>query len=158
MAKRKKRILLFIVLPISLILAVGGYFVFSLLYVLAHIQEAYAVWDSATLTIEYMETHNRQWPQSWDNLFSCIDTMEKNDRYLRGFSKNNYTEIAKLVKIDWKANVNKLAQTELKDGELPFKVITRPDGSRFPIVWNEPNTLIWKYLEEKSTHKTREVK
>ena len=158
MTKRKKRILLFIVLPITLVLTVGGYFVFSFLYMLAHVQEAYAAWDCATLVIEYIATHDGRWPQSWEDLSTAIATAEKHDRHLYELTGNNYTEITKLVKIDWTADVSKLTRTELKEGELPFKVITCPDGSRFPVVWEEPNTLIWEYLQERSKHKINETK
>lgn len=114
--------------------------------------EAYAAWDCASLVVEYMDTHSGRWPQSWEDLFSAARTLPHGDRALRGHSIENLQRISQLVRVDWDADPQKLAQATLEGKRIPFSVISRSDGSPFPMVWQgaEPNTLVWEYLKQKT--------
>ena len=152
MKKPIKRILIAVAV---VVVAVVGYIGFDMVRTVTQIPEAYAAWDSASLLVEYMETHDGAWPTSWDELFSAARTLPREDRALRGHSTNNLDKIAQLVRIDWTADPQELAQAEPKPDGIPFRVVTRADGSDFPTLWSgaEPNTLIWEYLKEESSNK-----
>jgi len=151
MKKPIKRILIAVAV---VVVAVVGYIGFDMVRTVTQIPEAYAAWDSASLLVEYMETHDGAWPTSWDELFSAARTLPREDRALRGHSTNNLDKIAQFVRIDWHANPQELAQARLEADSIPFRVVTRADGSDFPTLWSgaEPNTLIWEYLKEKTSN------
>ncbi len=122
------------------------------------IPEAYAAWDSATLVIEFMDTHEGTWPRSWDDVFSAAKTLPKDNRGLRGHDSNTLTRIASLVRIDWSADPQTLTHARPTSKKIPFRVITRADGSDFRTLWSgaEPNTLVWEYLKQKAANNTSE--
>lgn len=150
--------------PVKRILGVTGvmalaaiaYVGFDLWRTVKRIPEAYAAWDSATLVIEYMDTHGGAWPRSWDDVFSAAKTLPNGDRGLRGHDSGTVARIAGLVRIDWSADPRVLAHASPKSEVMPFRVITRGDGSDFPTLWSgkEPNTLVWEYLKRKAANKT----
>ena len=152
MKKPIKRILIAVAV---VVVAVVGYIGFDMVRTVTQIPEAYAAWDSASLLVEFMETHDGAWPTSWDELFSAARTLPTEDRALRGCSTNNLHKIAQLVRIDWSADPQELAQAKPEAQSIPFRVVTRADGSDFPTLWSgaEPNRLIWKYLKENSSNK-----
>ena len=116
--------------------------------------EAYAAWDCASLLIEYMETHDGTWPGSWEDLLSAAQTLPHGDRMLRGHTADNLHKIAELVRVDWDADPRELAQATLDGKDVPFRVVTRLDGSPFSMVWEgaEPNTLVWEYLKNRGSN------
>jgi hypothetical protein len=151
MNKPIKRILAGIALAI---LAGGAYIGFDIWRTVTQLPEAYAAWDSATLVIEYMDTHAGAWPRSWDEVFSAARTLPNDSRGLHGHSTNDLSDIARLVRIDWNANPREMAESRSPAGGIPFRVITRANGSDFPTLWSgaEPNTLVWEYLTRKTSN------
>ena len=140
------------------VLAVVAYIGFDIWRTVTQIPEAYAAWDTASLVIEYMETHDGVWPKSWDELFSAAQTLPTENRILHEYSTNTLNtldKIAQLVRIDWTADPHQLAQAKPEPDSIPFRVVTRADGSDFTTLWSgaEPNTLIWQYLNKKSSNK-----
>ena len=116
------------------------------------IPDAYAAWDAGTLVIEYLDTHDGQWPRSWEELYSAAETLEDHGRQFRG---NNgaggfiYGDLRDVVAIDWEADVRAIAAFDWNSGKL--RVITRADGTDFPVVWEgaEPNEMVWSYLNKR---------
>ena len=141
-----------------MVLAVIVYMGLHMLLTVKRIPEAYAAWDSATLVIEYMNQHKGAWPQSWDDVLSAAETLPHDGRILRGHSSNTISRIRKLVRIDWSADPHKLAQAKPDSTHIPFRVITRADGSDFPTLWSgiEPNTLVWEYLKQNAANQAAE--
>lgn len=133
------------------ILAVAAYVGVDICRTIKRIPEAYAAWDSATLIIEFMDTHDGAWPSSWEDVFSAAQTLPDNGRTLRGNDASTLSRIARLVRIDWSADPRTMAEAQPQPGDIPFRVITRADGSDFPTLWSgkEPNTLVWEYLKRK---------
>ncbi len=114
------------------------------------IPDAYAAWDAGTLIIEYLETHDRKWPRSWEELHSAADTLEDHGRRLRGSNGTGgfiYGDLRDVVSVDWEADVRAIAAFDWNSGKL--RVITRADGTDFPVVWEgaEPNAMVWGYLK-----------
>lgn len=146
--------------PIKRILITAGlaliayisYIGFNMWRTVTQIPEAYAAWDSATLVIEYMDTHDGAWPRSWNELLTAAKTLPKGDRHIRGTPIDQFST---LVRIDWGADPGKLAEATPAPNALPFRVITRADGSDFPTLWTgaEPNILVWEYLKQKDANK-----
>ena len=149
MKKPIKRILITVGL---VVLAAISYIGFDILRTATQIPEAYAAWDAATLVIEYMDTHDGAWPRSWDELLTAAKTLPKDDRRIRG---TPIDQLSTRVRIDWDADPRKLAEAIPDPDALPFRVITRADGSDFPTLWSgaEPNTLILEYLKQKDANK-----
>lgn len=140
-------------------LAIVAYIGFDMWQTVKRIPEAYAAWDSATLVIEYMDTHDGTWPQSWEGLFSAARTLPNSGRILCGHDSNTLSRITRLVRIDWSADPRIMARARYESEKIPFHVITRADGSDFPVLWSgkEPNTLVWEYLRQKAATNTSEV-
>lgn len=113
------------------------------------IPDAYAAWDAGTLVIEYLETHDRQWPRSWEELYSAADTLEDHGRHLYGAGGSVYGDLHDVVAVDWEADVRAIAAFDWNRGKL--RVITRADGTDFPVVWEgaEPNEMVWSYLNKR---------
>ncbi len=113
------------------------------------IPDAYAAWDAGTLVIEYLETHDNQWPRSWDELLRARTTLHEHGEVLRGSRGDGgfvYGDLRDAVAVDWDANVEAIAAFDWNSGKL--RVVTRADGTDFPVVWAgaEPNAMIWGYL------------
>jgi hypothetical protein len=127
---------------------------------LRNLPDAYAAWDTGTLIIEYMDTHAGKWPKSWNDLFSATATLERRHEILRS-GPAAYLKFPGRVKVDWAAQPAELARAALvKDGRTPpFHVVTRPNGTDFPIVWSgaEPNRMIWWYLHRNDQPKRSEA-
>jgi hypothetical protein len=114
------------------------------------IPDAYAAWDTGILVVEYLETHDDQWPRSWDELLTATQTLEANGKHLPG-GNGVYGDLPGRVAIDWNADPDEIAAVPWKGGRLPVRVVTRADGSDFPVVWEhgEPNEIIWRYLQRR---------
>jgi hypothetical protein len=113
---------------------------------LAAYPEAYAAWDTGTLLIEYLKSHDNHWPSGWNALLSMLDDHSEQHFFLRGAqSSQGQAEYAHslqdFVAVDWSFDPT---QSSIK----PF--VTRKDGSKFPIVWEEPNEMIREYLNSPS--------
>ena len=144
----KKPIKRFLITAGLAVLAAISYIGFDMWRTVTQIPEAYAAWDSAILVVEYMDTHDGAWPRSWDELLNATNTLPRGDTRIHGTPTDQFS---KLVRIDWRADPSKLAEAIPETGNLPFRVITRADGSDFPTLWSgaEPNTLVWEYLKTK---------
>lgn len=124
----------------------AAYFGYKIVHTVCHIPEAYAAWDTGTLLVEYMDLHDRRWPSSWDDLLSVMNN-PINPPMFRGAraGDTNYAlSLRKRVAIDWHFNPRQCNES------LP---VTRPDGTKFPVVWSgaEPNKMVRAYLTDTNT-------
>ncbi len=115
------------------------------------ILDAYAAWDAGTLVVAYLQSHDDQWPRSWDALLAVAETLNDHDMRLRGSDGEGgfvYGELRNRVAIDWNADPKMIVTAQSKQGEPPIRVVTRADGTDFPVVWAgaEPNEMIRTYL------------
>lgn len=116
-------------------LLVGGAYVTRVVRTVGKLPEAYAAWDAGTLLVAYMRETNR-WPQSWDDLLSVAEP-EVSYRGCGPEDRDYGPRLRSLVRIDWS-----FARDD--PGARP---VTRPDGSEFPVVWEDPNEMISDHLE-----------
>ena len=120
-----------------------GYFGYRTVYVLRHIPEAYAAWDTGTLLVEYMKSHDDRWPSSWEDLLSAMKSHAGDEIMFRGAraGDTNYANsLRKTVVIDWRFDPSRAGDVS---------PVTRLDGTKFPIVWQgaEPNEMVRAYLK-----------
>ena len=132
-----------IIAVVLTIFGVACYFGYGIVYTARHIPEAYAAWDTGTILIEYMKLHDGKWPSSWDDLLSVMssDSGGKIEFHGAKAGDTNYAlSLRKKVAIDWKFDPARNDQ---------ISPVTRPNGTRFPIVWEgaEPNEMIHAYLK-----------
>jgi hypothetical protein len=140
-----------IIVIAALLLAAIGWFAYRIFFVLDHIPEAYAAWDTGTLLVEYMKVHDNRWQTSWNDLLTVLDSDHGREILLRG-SRADETVVQyartlqNQVSIDWTFDPRKPGNNH---------PVTRNDGSPFPMVWQgaEPNEMIREYLAEKPATK-----
>ena len=134
-----------LILGVAVTLAsVGVYYACRVLYTLRHIPEAYAAWDTGQLLVKYMQMHEDRWPSSWDDLLSVVSTESGPQVILRGAragDTNDAFSLRTLVSVNWKFDP---ARSNLSSA------VTRPDGTKFPVVWVEPNEMIRAHLKRES--------
>jgi hypothetical protein len=126
-------------------LGIVGYVVYSALYTLCHLREAYAAWDTGSLLIEYMKQHDDQWPKSWDELLTVMDSESGRQIVLRGAQAGDVPyarSLRQTISVDWDFNPAQVG------GQSP---VTPAGGGRFPVVWQEPNEMIREYLATRPT-------
>src|SRR5580700_3129871 len=82
--KRTRKLRMVLAIAAVIVVAAVGWFVYSLLYTVDHIPEAYAAWDTGTLLVEYMEVHGNRWPTSWDELLTVMNSDADRQILLRG--------------------------------------------------------------------------
>jgi hypothetical protein len=124
-------------------LGLAGWFGYGIVHTLNHIPEAYAAWDTGTLLVEYMRSHDNRWPTSWDDLLTVLNTDSGRQILLRGARAGDLIYARSLrnyVSVNWSFD-------PMHPDSQP-NPITRPDGSRFPVVWSgaEPNEMVREYL------------
>ena len=106
------------------------------------VENAYAVWNVADLVIDHMEAHNGQWPRNWGDLAAA-----KQQRAGRDVSEDmaHYRE---LVAVDFTVDPATLARTPFRPGskEPPFRVIRHRRSPAWVYGGQEPNGMIWGYL------------
>ncbi len=115
-------------------------FVGRIFYIWRHIPEAYAAWDAGDMMIWYMKTHDNRWPQNWQELAAAIES-EPNLR-LRGRHPSEPDYLARMHKtiaIDWNFNPNHPVNP------CP---ITRADGAPLHAYWEDPNRMIYQYINQ----------
>jgi hypothetical protein len=80
------------------------------------------------LIVKYMQVHQNRWPSSWDDLVT-VKTEAGSQMMLYGASAGDtdyLVSLRKKVAIDWKFDPSRGGQSSS---------VTRPDGTRFPIIW-----------------------
>jgi hypothetical protein len=123
-----------------LVLTVVGVYAYGFITLWLKLPESYAAWTSGNAVVDYMLEHTNHWPRDWDELRSATNRL------------NWYVPVERLkgvVKIDWQADVRKLAQEAKRDPNLKIHLVTRLDGKPLKAVWGpdtEPNTKILEYL------------
>jgi hypothetical protein len=135
----RRKLAIALVLTVVVVAAYIGHAIFQ---VLSRIPEAYAAWDTGTLLVEYMKSHDRKWPSSWNDLLSMVRNDADGRITLHGAKTGdtNYAlSLGKRVSIDWTFNPTR---------SMRGNPVTRPDGSRFRMVWAgaEPNDMVRDYL------------
>ena len=140
---------------VAVLILVVAWFAYQLFRYPNAIPEAYAAWDTGALIVEYMDTHEGEWPRSWDELLSTVSTPSMYDSVsLNGVGSYgpDVSSLQNVVSIDWTADPAQLVHAEWQDDQPPFRVVTRKDGSDFPMVWEgaEPNEMIWRYLRKRA--------
>ena len=138
MSRRRK----LIVSGVLIMFGIAVYFGYGIVHTVRHIPEAYAAWDTGTLLIEYMKSHSNRWPSSWDDLLSVLRSDSGEQVMFRGARAGDMNYAASLrtkVAINWKYDTFR---------EDPSSPITRPDGTKFTVVWQgaEPNEMVHRYL------------
>ncbi len=106
------------------------------------IPESYAAWSAGNLVVGYLNAHTNRWPTSWDDL----KDVENAQTFLP------LDQLQKLVRIDWKADVERLMQNARGDTNWIPHVFTRPDGERLRSAWGadtEPNGKVARYLRQR---------
>jgi len=136
-----------IVLTIAAVmLGVGAWFAYHLMYTLQHIDEAYAAWDTGTLLVEYMKLHDRKWPKSWNNLLTVLESESGQKIPLRGAQAGDMKyarSLAEMVTIDW---------TFDPAHPVHRNPVSPRSGGEFTVVWghHEPNDMIREFLANPS--------
>jgi hypothetical protein len=133
-------------------LAVIGWIAYRVLHTAAHIPEAYAAWDTGTLLVEYMKTHEDRWPASWEDLLTVLDSDAGRQIPLRGAQAGDLQYARSLrdkVAVDWGFDPVRLGDK---------RPVTRPNGSAFPFVWEEPNEMVQNYLRERVATRPSEAR
>jgi hypothetical protein len=138
--KLRRKIILGIAVAVA---SAAGYFGYRVVYTLRRIPEAYAAWDTGTLLVEYMKSHGDRWPSSWEDLLSAMNRSPGEEIMFRGAraGDTNYAiSLRKVVAIDWRFDPSQPGETSS---------VTRPDGTKFPIVWQgaDPNEMVRRYLK-----------
>ena len=134
-----KRILVSTMIAVT---CVAGYWAYDVLFVISHLREAYAAWDTGTLLVEYMKQHDRHWPTSWDELVTVIDCQSGKSILMRGSQAGDVVYAKALreqVAVDWTFNI---AHPSSKDP------VTEVGGRKFPIMWDDPNRMVREFLAE----------
>jgi len=114
-------------------------------YMLRHIPEAYAAWDTGTLLVEYMASHDGRWPSSWDDVRATLHSDSEHQIKLRGAGTNDtdyVLSLAKRVAVDWTFDPSG------SGNQIP---VTRLDGTKFPLLWQgaDPNEMVRTYLADR---------
>jgi hypothetical protein len=87
-----------------------------------------------------------------DRGMSCAvteNTLDSHGRRLRGSDGKGgfiYGDLKDAVAIDWNADVEAIAPWDWDEATL--RVVTRSDGRDFYFVWENPKTMVWKYLRD----------
>lgn len=97
------------------------------------------------LLVEYMKLSNDQWPESWEDLLIILNGRDE-QIVLRGNdgtrTQLHYAHLLREKVVgDWTFN------PAHPGNRLP---VTRPDGTTFPIVWEDPNEMVNAYLLTRS--------
>ncbi|MBI5758019.1 MAG: hypothetical protein HZA46_05830 [Planctomycetales bacterium] len=132
---RKIIIALLILLPLVVV-----FFAFNIYW---GIDDAYAQWGAADMTIAYMETHEGNWPPDWEAL---RPNFESGGGRVGGWS---FEQFQGRVAIDFNANVNALRQQSIESETAPFRVI----HARWTIgsaMGGGPNAAIRRYFRRKA--------
>ncbi len=113
---------------------------YSFFHTAALLPEAYAAWDTGTLLVEYMKANDDRWPSSWNELLTVMDLESGKSIPLRGAGAGDVRYAQALharVSVDWTFDPS-------RPGEA--RPVTRIDGAPFPVVWEDPNTMVRDYL------------
>ncbi|MCC6909207.1 MAG: hypothetical protein IT430_14795 [Phycisphaerales bacterium] len=118
------------------------------MYTLRHLPEAYAAWDTGTLLVEYLKLHDDRWPTSWEDLLTVLESSGAEDITLYGAQAGDMQyarSLREVVAIDWSVDTAQL------DHASP---VTRPDGSPFPVLWQnaDPNEMLREYLKSNASN------
>jgi len=124
----------------TLLLIIGGFYIYGFLKLWLEIPESYAAWTSGNALADYMLEHTNQWPRNWDELRSATN---------RSLWYVPVEKLRETVKIDWQTDLAQLAQAARHDSNLTIHIVTRLDGKPLKAIWGpdtEPNTKILQYL------------
>lgn len=145
MTRNRRKILIVRLSAVAAVLGVVGWFGFHVLYTLSHLHEAYAAWDTGTLLAAYMKSHNERWLAKWPDLLTVLDSEAGQQILLRGASAADLAyakSLRNLVAINWRFDPSHPGTERL---------VTRPDGTKFPVLWEDPNDTVREYLQRRAT-------
>jgi hypothetical protein len=123
-----------------LLLIVAGLFVYDFIKLWLAIPESYAAWTAGNAVVDYLQEHTNRWPRDWDELRTATN---------RSLWYVPVARLKEVVKIDWQADVGKLAENAKRDQNFKIRLVTRLDGKPLQAKWGpdtEPNTKILEYL------------
>jgi hypothetical protein len=143
-----KRVLIFLMLIAIGTFGTFGYLAYREVFY-ETLPDCYAQMWVADMTIEYMEWNNGAWPGSWNDLQEPYEVCV--GRSGRPWS---FDELRRRVGIDFSAKSTELAKATLDDGQPPFRVIYLRNGKRHHWEGSEPNSIVWRYLEERAKRPT----
>lgn len=144
---RRRIIVISIVSVVLVLIGIGAWYIVTFLITLKQIPQAYAAWTAADLVIDHMEAHDGAWPEGWEDLFHAADIRKANGMMLQW----KVEELPSLVAVDWSADPAVFVEVSAVGDDPPFLVVTRPDGTEFPTVWQgrELNEMILDYLRKR---------
>jgi len=128
----------------ALIAACYGYDVYRKVTVV--IPNSYAAWATGDLIVEYIRTHDGRWPHDWEDLRVAKESLERQGKPVY----YQFDRLPRMIRVDWNADPAKLAKVLQVSNEVPFRVVTKADGSSVFACWGpdtEPNTKIYSYLK-----------
>ena len=131
----------------AVVVAIIGYYVYSIAHMLNHLPEAYSAWDTGTLLVEYMKRNDDRWPSSWEDLAQMT---KETDVYvmLRGKSGDDAVQYVRslnnTIAVDWRFDprLNK-----------SVTIVTPKSGGTFSVVWSgaDPNEMVHDYLKQRAS-------
>jgi hypothetical protein len=127
---------------VCLAVAFVGYVIYR---VPESIRETYALGWVSDMVVEYMERNDGRWPHDWDDL---------KEPYEIGVAAVGrpwtFEDLRSRVDVDFSADPKELAKAHLKNGKVPFRVISLRSGWYHYWQGSEPNVLIWEYLQNRA--------
>jgi hypothetical protein len=140
---RRRRAIFITLLSVSIaVLGTLGWIGYRIHFTLSHLHEAYAAWDTGALLVGYMEANNDRWPSSWPDLLTVLDPKS-------GQQVAYINSLRNLVAIDWRFDPSH------PSGGRP---VSRPDGTSFPVQWEDPNDMVRDYLRQRATTQQSEAR
>ncbi len=124
------------IVVIAIFLGVGVYEGYQ---VRETINNSYAVWWVANMTVEHMKANENSWPRNWDDLEDDYQTCVS-----RSGDPWSFEELSRRVIIDWDANPTKLLE------EPGLRVIWLADGTSSHWKSAEPNEIVASYLKSQT--------
>ncbi len=107
--------------------------------------DLYGQWWVADMIVDYMERHDGAWPRQWDDLEEAYEIC-----VARKGKAFEFRELQSLVVVDFAADPKELAKAIDRGEEPPFRVIYLANGKTHHWRGKEPNTVIWRYLQERA--------
>lgn len=140
----KRTLLLVIAIAV---MAFVVYMAYQVFFVVNHLPEAYAAWDTGTLLVEYMDTSGGEWPSSWEDLIGLVRDDTNKRIPLRGARAGDVayaSGLQQIVRVQWSASPS---------ADESFSPVTCIDRTEFPVLWEgaDPNEMVREYMKNLTT-------
>lgn len=128
-----------------LVLAVVGYAGYSIYRIPETFREAYALCWVSGMVVDYMEGNDGRWPREWDDLKGPYELAVAQVGRTWTFD-----DLRSRVDVDFSADPKELAKARVKNGSVPFRVISLRSGYYHYIEGSDPNVRIWEHLQKRA--------